>query len=429
MYFNHGTPFASNSVNLIMQNSIKIGVLSACGLFGATVHSQNDSLGLPGDNLDLKAVLSIFKQSSSVEDFEKRLNSADSKVNNLDLNGDNQVDYLRVVDYGKEDFHSIVIQDPVSKTESQDVAVIEIVKKDNNTAHMQIVGDETLYGKDYIIEPSDQAPLQTGSSNKKAADDVYADPGSSSPDQTHVMVNVWAWPAVTYVYSPGYAYWVSPWYWGYYPGWYAPWRPYGWYAYHRGFIGYNYGFYGYRRHYYAFPHAHRYYHDRRVYSGYVQKTAPHYGKRRDGHYNSQHRDGSRYQQRNGNRNQGSGNDRVGRTDQQNRKSNGSSDNRVRNNNRSSGDRVQNNSQQKQNKSGSTRSSQNRNSDQRSTGQKQSRSNGEQRVTNSQRSNGGGAVRSGDHSGGRVGSGSHGGGGRVGGGGGGRGSSGGGANRR
>lgn len=296
----------SKLVNLSMKNSLKIGVFLACIVNSSILYSQSDSLGLPGDNLDLRAVLSIFKQSSTIEDFERKLNSADSKVNNLDLNNDGQVDYLRVVDYGKEDFHTIVIQDPVSKTESQDVAVIQIVKKEDQTAHLQIVGDETLYGKDYIIEPSDQGPLNSNNTNSRKnnhVDDVYAEPNSSGT--THVMVNVWSWPSVTYIYSPGYTYWVSPWYWGYYPGWYSPWRPYGWHVYHRGWVGYNYGFYCYRRPYYAFPHAHNYYYGRRTSSGYVQKTAPNYGRR----HNTAYDNGRKPQQKNS-ANTGSGTDRV-----------------------------------------------------------------------------------------------------------------------
>src|SRR4051812_11337057 len=102
-----------------MKTSIKISAMAGFLFCSAAAWSQGDSLGLPGDNLDLRAVLSIFKQSANMEEFEKKLNAADTKVNNLDLNNDQQVDYLRVVDYGKDDFHSIVIQDPVSKTESQ----------------------------------------------------------------------------------------------------------------------------------------------------------------------------------------------------------------------------------------------------------------------------------------------------------------------
>lgn len=346
-----------------MKTSNKLSVLAACLLFGASASAQSDSLGLPGDNLDLNAVLSIFKQSSSVEDFEKRLNAADSKVNNLDLNGDKQVDYLRVVDYGKDDFHSIVIQDPVSKTESQDIAVIEVVKKDDNTAHVQIVGDETLYGKNYIIEPRDQ-PAISVKDKGKSNDDVYAQPESEK--SSNVTINVWAWPSVSYIYSPGYNYWVSPWYWGYYPGWYSPWRPYRWHAYHGFFVGYNYGFYGYRTHVYAFPRAHNYYYGRRVHSPYVQKTSANYGRRNS-----------------------IGNDRQNRVDQSRR---GSGDNQKTNNRNTNTER--NNKQ--------------RNSDKVNNTGGQKRSGGERKIEKSPRGNsGGGGGRSG---GGRSGDGGNSGGG-------------------
>ena len=71
-------------------------------------------LGLPGDNLNLYAVLDLFKKSTSIEDFEHQLNNPDNKVNNLDLNNDGSVDYLQVSDYGKGDYHTIVIQDIIS---------------------------------------------------------------------------------------------------------------------------------------------------------------------------------------------------------------------------------------------------------------------------------------------------------------------------
>jgi hypothetical protein len=337
-----------------MKTRKKISLLFTFSLFSLSGFSQNDSLGLPGDNLDLEAVLSIFKNSSSVEDFEKKLNSASEKVNNLDLNADGQVDYLRVVEYGKDDFRSIVIQDPVSKTESHDVAVIEIEKKDGQTAHLQIVGDETLYGKNYIIEPQ----VSKKTSSEKNSDDAYADSDQKSSSQ--VVVNVWAWPAVGYIYSPGYSFWVSPWYWGYYPGWYSPWAPYGYYYYHRGWIGYNYGFYGYHTHVYAFPHVHHYYYGRRTYSPYVQKTAPRYrhresirngsgnrmeprrnpsGRRRDGDRSAD--PGSRVKtgERNDRIKTGERNDRI-RTNE--RKDNQRMENK-------SQDRIQNNPRQNENK--------------------------------------------------------------------------------
>lgn len=311
-----------------MKTNLKITAFSAAIFLSFSTRAQSDSLGLAGDNLDLNAVLSIFKQSSTVEDFEKRLNAADSKVNNLDLNNDQKVDYLRVVDYGKDDFHSIVIQDPVSKTESQDVAVIEIQKKDNQTAHIQIVGDETLYGKNYIIEPHDQA--QPANEKNANVDDVYASPNSGSGN---VMINVWAWPSVGYIYSPGYSYWVSPWYWGYYPGWYTPWNPYGYYYYRRNFINYNYGFYGWHCHHYAFQSGHNYYYGRRTSSGYVQKTAPRYngndGNMRNGRMNgNQQRGGSNRNGTDQPKNRIDNNQRQNRMDNNQPRNNQSSPNRM-----------------------------------------------------------------------------------------------------
>ena len=60
--------------------------------------TEKDStvLGLAGDNLDLYAVLDLFQQSKTIEDFEKSLNEEKSGINNLDLNLDQQVDFIKV---------------------------------------------------------------------------------------------------------------------------------------------------------------------------------------------------------------------------------------------------------------------------------------------------------------------------------------------
>jgi hypothetical protein len=204
-----------------------------CALFllagisaSASARVLPDSLGLPGDNLDLYGVLDLFKKSGNPEEFEKALNSKDNQLNNLDLDGDDQIDYIHVVDRTEKDAHALVLQVAVNEKEIQDVAVIEIEKKADGTADVQIVGDEDLYGKDYIIEPLDEAAA-------KAPENSQA---RSTPP---VVVNVWTWPSVQYVYRPSYVVWVSPWGWHHYPGWWSPWRPvyYGayyphWHPYH-----------------------------------------------------------------------------------------------------------------------------------------------------------------------------------------------------
>lgn len=184
-----------------------------------------DSTGLPGDNFSLEAALATFKDSKSLDDFEKRLNSKDNVVNNLDLDGDGKVDYVRVVADKKETAHIIVMQVQVSKSEAQDIAVIEIEKDGDKSAFLQILGDEDLYGETKIVEPADESEPADPGVNKKG-------PSAYSPGYLQVYVNVWFWPCVTYMYAPVYVVYVSPWYWGYWPGWWSPWYPYPWRYYH-----------------------------------------------------------------------------------------------------------------------------------------------------------------------------------------------------
>ena len=65
---------------------------------GTAVRGQERDAEVPGDYFSLEGALELFKKSSSPEEFERMLNDEDSKVNNLDLNGDGDIDYLRVID-------------------------------------------------------------------------------------------------------------------------------------------------------------------------------------------------------------------------------------------------------------------------------------------------------------------------------------------
>ena len=117
--------------------SILLGAFSALFL-SFNVQAQNDmeadSTGLPGDGFSLEAALDLFKKAGSLEEFEKMLNTESNNINNLDLNEDGEIDYIRVIDNMDGDVHAIVLQVPVSETESQDIAVIEIEKTGNETA-------------------------------------------------------------------------------------------------------------------------------------------------------------------------------------------------------------------------------------------------------------------------------------------------------
>jgi hypothetical protein len=206
-------------------------VLSAVSLLTTQciiAQSIPDSTGLPGDNFSLEGALEMFKRASSPEEFEKLINSENNGVNNLDLNNDGNIDYIKVIDKKDGDTHAFILQDPVSETESQDVAVIELDKKGENNAALQIVGDEDLYGEETIVEPTDEA---TGSmAASLGLPGMYSGDESNRPDD--IIVNVWMWPMVQFVYAPAYVVWISPWRWRVWPVWWAPWRPLYWYAFY-----------------------------------------------------------------------------------------------------------------------------------------------------------------------------------------------------
>jgi hypothetical protein len=170
------------------------------------------------DNLDLKAVASVFGDASNLEDFERRLNDPKSQISNLDLNNDNQVDYLRVVESVEGRAHIVVIQAVLEKDVFQDVATVEIEKDSNNRVQIQVVGDVYMYGNNYIYEP------------------IYV--------HTPVIYNTF-W--VNH-YRP----YCSSWYWGYYPSYYTYWSPYPIFRYRNNIslhinFGHSYNYVSYRR--------------------------------------------------------------------------------------------------------------------------------------------------------------------------------------
>ncbi|MFT3793222.1 hypothetical protein [Flavobacterium sp.] len=151
------------------------------------------------DNLDLRAVASIFGEAANLEDFERRLNDPDLQISNLDLNNDNRVDYLRVIETVDGYTHLIVLQSVLGRDLFQDVATIEVERDARNNVQIQVVGNVYMYGPNYIYEP------------------VYVQPPV-------IYTSFW----VTH-YRP----YCSGWYWGYYPTYYTAWHPYPVFRYRR----------------------------------------------------------------------------------------------------------------------------------------------------------------------------------------------------
>ncbi|PWV46640.1 hypothetical protein [Chitinophaga sp. S165] len=298
---------------------------------------DQDSTGLPGDNFSLQGALTLFKQANTPEEFEKLLNTEENKVNNLDLNGDGNIDYLRVINKKQNQVQVFIIQALISNQESQDIAVIELEKTGEGTAVIQIAGDEDIYGETTLAEPVEQADsLYSAEDNSfdytpARPQGPAAETGVSRIAPAGVIVNVWYWPCVRRVYAPAYVVWTSPWSWINPPVWWRPWRPMPVYAYRPVCHHYRYG-YAYapiRR----IPPARRMYYPVRTYSGMV------YSRNRVvmTNYRSSRADRGRYSGYNGGRYNGyNRNGYYGGRNNYNGYRNGYRDNYGRNNSRPGG---------------------------------------------------------------------------------------------
>jgi hypothetical protein len=205
----------------------------------------DEYLGLPGDNLNLYAVMKLFQESETLEGFERKLNEENARVNNLDLNGDNLVDYITVSDYVDGNVHTIVLRVPLSRKENQDVAVFTVEQLRNGEVRIQLIGDEALYGKNYIIEPTYAETPNPG----------YRGRNEKTVVVTTTYYDVAAWPVISFIYHPAYVVWRSSWYWGFYPVYWNPWHPCYWHSYY----GYHYNWYPH--YYHHFHHTHHHYHE------------------------------------------------------------------------------------------------------------------------------------------------------------------------
>lgn len=204
-----------------MKNLIYIFILlvSAMPAF-SQADAEVDSTGLPGDHFSLEGALDMFRLASSPEEFEKLLNMQEKHIHNLDLNGDGDVDYIRVSAAMDGNTHIFVLQVPVSKNDNQDIAVIQVEKTADDKAVAQIVGDADIFGEETIVEPSEGMEQQMDGQGRG--------PDHNYSGNQVLVVNVWSWPCVKFIYAPAYRPWISPWYFGHYPKGWKPWRPLGW---------------------------------------------------------------------------------------------------------------------------------------------------------------------------------------------------------
>lgn len=227
-----------------MKKLILSCMLPALFLSAAYAQYGTGRTGYEGDYFSLEGALELFKQSYSLSDFERKLNTEDRWVNNLDLNYDGRIDYIRVEHRRQGNFHAIILQALLGRYDIQDVAVIEIEIIRRGEAVLQIVGDEDLYGEEVIVEP-----VEGYSDSRGGYRSDYGD-----------YVNVYYWEPVQHILGRQYVVYASPYRWQYYPVWWSPWMQCSWSIFRPRIVVYH-------RHYHV-VHIHRVVHVHNFYRPY-----------------------------------------------------------------------------------------------------------------------------------------------------------------
>ena len=248
-----------------------LSILSITSVFAqdrTTVTANNSEIS---DNLDLRAVASIFGDSANLDDFERRLNDPKSQISNLDLNGDNKVDYLRVIETVEGNAHLIVIQSVLGRDTFQDIATVEVERDRYNKVQVQVVGDVYMYGDNYIYEP------------------IYA--------YTPVIY--------TSFWVSNYRPYYSSWNWGFYPSFYFAWTPFPIYTYqsHINICINNYHHYNYVNYRRCDVAYNNYYNGRRGNAYEIQYPNRSFSNRNSGYANTYELDNHRRTQNTNTRNQ------------------------------------------------------------------------------------------------------------------------------
>ena len=168
-----------------------IGIMISCGQQQSVAQDQTvTTTSTPAAaGLDLQAVTEIVKQSKNAAEIEQKLNAPGS-VNNLDLDGDGNVDYIHVTEYGKGNMRGFSLTVMDSTGADQEIATIEI-ERGYDSANVIVAGDPAYYGPGVCY---------TG---------------------VWVPADVVLWG---YLWHP-HRFYYSPYPYGYYPSYYHPYRP------------------------------------------------------------------------------------------------------------------------------------------------------------------------------------------------------------
>lgn len=155
--------------------------------YNVTVQTQVTA----ADGLNLNAVGDLLKKTKSTEEFERLLNDKSTGVNNLDLDEDDKVDFIKVTEYGSGNVRGYSLTTEPAAGEEQEIATIEIEKDASSQGKMEVHGNENIYGQGHYY---------------------------------HSRFSLGDAMLMSYLWGPRWGMWHSPYRYGMYPGYY---RSYG----------------------------------------------------------------------------------------------------------------------------------------------------------------------------------------------------------
>lgn len=126
-----------------------IVILISCGQQRIMAQDQTvtTTTTAAASGLDLQAVTEIVKQSKNAAEIEQKLNAPGS-VNNLDLYGTGNVDYIHVTEYGKGNMRGFSLTVMDSTGTDQEIATIEI-ERGYDSANVIVVGEPAYMDLEY----------------------------------------------------------------------------------------------------------------------------------------------------------------------------------------------------------------------------------------------------------------------------------------
>lgn len=149
------TSSMNSYIKMVPALLLLIGVAS-CGQNNDRNYPENNNVTITNNNIqgfNISGLSDLVKKSTDPDALEKAINSPNNNINNLDLDEDGKVDFVKVQETGKNELKLV---DDVSDTQSVTIATINITPdpNNNNTANMNIQGNPVYSGPNYYYHSS-----------------------------------------------------------------------------------------------------------------------------------------------------------------------------------------------------------------------------------------------------------------------------------